>query len=137
MTPPLAVLDTNTIISALYGPGCQREVLNAVTRGEVAMVISPFILFEVRNTLVVKMRWAEERAERAIETIANLSIIVDPLETIFAIPDNNPDNRILECAHEGRAAFIVTGDHAFLRLRKYKSIAIVSARQFLDILGGL
>jgi predicted nucleic acid-binding protein len=50
----------------------------------------------------------------------------------LAILDDEPDNRILECAVTGDADIIVTGDHAMLRLQKFQGIRILSLRQFLD-----
>jgi predicted nucleic acid-binding protein len=41
---------------------------------------------------------------------------------------DEPDNRVLECALAGRAEAIVTGDHALLALREYKSVRLISLR---------
>ena len=46
--------------------------------------------------------------------------------------DDEPDNRILECAATADADVIVTGDRAMLNLKKYQEIRILSLRQFLD-----
>ena len=43
-----------------------------------------------------------------------------------------PDNRILECAVEGRADVVVTGDRAMLRLRRYADVRIISLREYLE-----
>jgi predicted nucleic acid-binding protein len=50
----------------------------------------------------------------------------------LAVLDDEPDNRILECAVAGRADIIVTGDRAMLNLKKYSGTRILALRQFLD-----
>ncbi len=42
------------------------------------------------------------------------------------------DNRILECAIEGKADYIISGDkHHILPLKKFQKIRILSPSQFL------
>ncbi len=50
----------------------------------------------------------------------------------LAILEDEPDNRILECAATAHADVIVTGDRAMLNLKEYQEIRILSLRQFLD-----
>jgi len=44
---------------------------------------------------------------------------------------DEPDNRILECAIEGNADAIVTGDRALLELRDYTGVRIISLGDYL------
>jgi predicted nucleic acid-binding protein len=50
----------------------------------------------------------------------------------LAVLQDEPDNRILECAVAGAADLIVTGDKAMLALKKYSRIRVLSLREFLD-----
>ncbi len=50
---------------------------------------------------------------------------------IHADPD---DDKIIACALETKADFIITGDPHLLNLKEYKSIRIVTPRAFLEIL---
>jgi len=45
-----------------------------------------------------------------------------------------PDNRYVECAVEGVAVSIVSGDRLFLSVEMYQNIQIVSLRVFLEVL---
>jgi predicted nucleic acid-binding protein len=54
---------------------------------------------------------------------------------IDVIADDPDDNRILECAVEGNADVIVSGDRALLRLNSYQGIPIVRPVDFLRTLG--
>jgi putative PIN family toxin of toxin-antitoxin system len=64
----------------------------------------------------------------------NIGEQVRPSITINAVPADPDDNRILECAVEAQAQVIVSGDHHLLTLQKYKSIQILTPRQFLELL---
>ena len=50
------------------------------------------------------------------------------------IADDEPDNRILECAVEAAAHVIISGDRHLRTLGAYRTIAILSPREFLDAL---
>ena len=48
---------------------------------------------------------------------------------------NNPEgNRVLECAIEGQAQYIVSGDNDLLVLKEFRRIHIVRASDFLRVL---
>ncbi|MEW6683385.1 MAG: putative toxin-antitoxin system toxin component, PIN family [Nitrospirota bacterium] len=134
---PRVVLDTNTLVSALLFGGTPREVLNCAHRGEIHMLVSPHILSELGGILLHKLQRPLPQVEQALRTVAALATTVHPTITLSVIPNDDVDNRIIECAVAGGAGLIVTGDHALLRLRRYEDIGIVSARQFLDVLKGL
>jgi uncharacterized protein len=57
---------------------------------------------------------------------------VEPPETLSVIAEDPDDNRVLECAVQGEAEVIVTGDKHLLKLANYQGISIVSVRQFLE-----
>jgi predicted nucleic acid-binding protein len=44
---------------------------------------------------------------------------------------NPEDNKFLECAGAGRAAYLVTGDHDLLTLGSYHGITILTVGEFL------
>jgi len=60
---------------------------------------------------------------------------ITPQLTIDVITADPPDNRILECAVEGRADLIVSGDPDLQRLKVYQRIPIVRPADFLRTLG--
>ncbi|MFZ5877432.1 MAG: putative toxin-antitoxin system toxin component, PIN family [Nitrospirota bacterium] len=136
-TRPRVVLDTNTIVSALYREGPARDILRLFYRGAITVVVSPFLLSELERVLTVKLRWPEDRVKRTLANLKTVADKIDPAISRSVFPKENPDNRILECAVAGEAQFIVTGDHAFLDLREHEGVVIVTAREFLATLGGL
>jgi putative PIN family toxin of toxin-antitoxin system len=62
--------------------------------------------------------------------IVSLASLVD-VKTRVNVVEDPADNRILACAREAGAQFIVSGDHHLLQLGKYKNIKILAASSFL------
>ncbi len=71
------------------------------------------------------------RIRRALQTDA---VIVSPNAHVEVIRDDPDDDRILECALDGGADYVVSGDHYLLELRRYRAIRMVTPREFLAIL---
>jgi len=65
--------------------------------------------------------------------IFSIAEIVVPVNTLDVIKRCPADNRVLECAVEGKCSVIVSGDRRdLLSLKKYLHIEDITARQFLD-----
>ena len=127
-----AVFDTNIFVSALAVPGGQAErAINLVIDARVNLIVSKDIIHEVLGVLAQKFSKGAEELSRTAVFLSELGELIVPREKI-AVLDDEPDNRILECAVTGRADVIVTGDRAMLNLKKYTGIRILSLRQFLD-----
>ncbi len=127
-----AVFDTNIFVSALALPGGQAErAIDLVIDARVSLCISKEIIHEVLGVLAQKFSKGPEELSRTAVFLSELAEIVVPRKKL-AVLDDEPDNRILECAVTGHADVIVTGDRAMLKLKKYQEIRILSLRQFLD-----
>ena len=125
------VVDSNIYISALLFGGKPREVIALAENRLLDIYSSEPIKNEVERVLRDKFRWGKERVAAAASYLWSLSRPVDPQCTVSDCPDPD-DNRVLECAIEAKAAFIVTGDEHLLDLDPYRRIAILSPRHFLD-----
>jgi len=127
-----AVFDTNIFVSALAIPGGQAErAIDLIIDARVNLCISKEIIHEVLGVLAQKFSKGPEELARTAVFLSELAELVVPRKKL-AVLDDEPDNRILECAVTGHADIIVTGDRAMLDLRKYQEIRILSLRQFLD-----
>ena len=128
-----AVADTNVYISALNFGGTAEEVL-ALGRAEVVeLFVSSAILKEIEGVLIRKFQWSAKRARQAIAAIQEFAQLVRPKETIHLITEDEPDNRILECALEAQADVVITGDKHLRQLETFRDVLIVSPREFLEI----
>lgn len=125
------VFDTNIFISALILPGSSAEkAISKVIEGSDELIISHDIIDEVLTVLSNKFNRNREALSRTAVNLAEIGIIVKPREHISIFQDE-PDNRILECAAAGKADAIVTGDKEMLKLGKYGGIRIISLKDYL------
>jgi putative PIN family toxin of toxin-antitoxin system len=126
------VFDTNILVAALVFPGGRGEAaLRRVIEEHDQLVISKPILDELLGVLARKFSRDPEELAHVAVFLANVAISVKPRRRLRVVKDD-PDNRILECALEGRAEAIVTGDHALLALREYKGVRVISLRDYLE-----
>jgi putative PIN family toxin of toxin-antitoxin system len=127
-----AVFDSNIFVSALAIPGGQAErAIDLVLDARVNLCISKEIIHEVLGVLAQKFSKGPEELSRTAVFLSELGELVHPRKKLTVL-DDEPDNRILECAATGNADVIVTGDRAMLNLKKYQEIRILSLRHFLD-----
>jgi putative PIN family toxin of toxin-antitoxin system len=101
-----------------------------VARGKLANFTSAFILTETTRNLILKFSWTEEEAESASLWLKTFSTLVNPGIRISVV-SCEPDNRILECALESEANYIITGDHHLLDLKTYKGVKILTPAESL------
>ena len=129
------VLDTNVIVSGLNFPGNERLVLELALRGRFELCLSPFILEEVAGVLARKFDWTEERSAQVLRALGNAATVVEPRRLPEVIEGGHADNRILECAVEASADYLVTGDRRhLLPLEEHQGTRILNAPLFLSAL---
>ncbi len=127
------VADTNILVSALMFGGLPGAILDLALLHGFDLVTSPVLLDELNETLLgEKFAMSPEDVAAIRVKLEAVAALVEPRLTLDVIAADPDDNRILECAVEGRADCIVSGDRHLLGLREYEGIPIYSARQFLD-----
>ena len=129
------VLDTNTIISAIgWKHSKPRRILEACLSGKYLIVESPGLLKELA-AVMERPKFGfipEEQKKELVTRLINYCEIVEPTKKINIIKSDPADNKVLECALEGKAQYIVSGDNHLLRLKVYMGIRIVTAAEFLE-----
>lgn len=128
------VFDTNIFISAfVIKEGQAHKALLKVIEGRDHLVISKPILDELLAVLARKFSRDGEELARVAVFLSEIAELVHPRRKIKILQDE-PDNRILECAHAGHADVIVTGDKAMLKLEVFKDTRITSLKDYLELL---
>ena len=129
------VLDTNTIISAIgWKHSKPRRILEACLSGKYLLVESSGLLKEF-VAVMERPKFgfiSEEQKKELWARLINYCEIVEPTKKINIIKSDPSDNKVLECALEGKAQYIVSGDNHLLRLKVYMGIRIVTAAEFLE-----
>ncbi len=134
------VLDANVLVSAVLSPrGAPAQILNAWRSEQFDLVISHAVLAELDRVfrypkIAQRHRWSEEQLQTFLENLSHIAILTPGILTLAVITQDPPDNRYLECAVEGEASYIVSGDQLLLRLGVYQRIPILTPRAFLAVL---
>ena len=132
---PKVVIDTNVFVSGLTFKGKPREVLDLVWRGDIEACISLFILRELEETLKKDFGWDRDQIKHTTEKIKAKTILIHPKNKVSVIKEKDDDNRILECAIEGRVPYLISGDRKhLLPLKEYQGTKILSPAEFLRVL---
>lgn len=132
---PRVVLDSNVLISGFAFPGgVPYQVLQAVLRGEIVAVISPFILAEVERNLREKLRVREDTIREAMDFLYQHCTVIDPPKEAALAELTTADNRILDCAVAGTVRYLVTGDKGIQQLGSYQGVDVVRPAEFLALI---
>lgn len=125
------VFDSNVLVAALVFPGGKADqALVRVVDGTDHLIVSTALIHEVLGVLSRKFNRDREELARVAVFLAELGEPVEPSQCLDVL-DDEPENRILECAIAGSADAIVTGDLAMLRLGEYDGVAIMTLRNYL------
>ena len=126
------VFDTNVLVSALTLPsGRGAEAVGKIIEGQDALAFSKPIVDELLSVLARKFARNREELSRVAVFLSTLGELVEPTAQVDVL-DDEPDNRILECALAATAEIIVTGDHAMLALGSFNGVQILSLSEYLD-----
>jgi putative PIN family toxin of toxin-antitoxin system len=131
------VFDTNVIVSALLFsdsvPG--QAFFHALDCG---MILMSHSLAEELSDVLGREKFSRyvtlEERECFLGSLIRGSELVEIVDTVQVCRDPK-DNRILELALNGNAAFVVTGDSDLLVLNSYGGAQIVTSSQFLGLVG--
>ncbi len=125
------MFDTNVYISAFVVPGSRSELaLLLASRGLFDLVVSLEILTEMRDKLTSKFEYSQDRVQDVEREVREVATVVEP-EVELSVLDDEPDNRVLECAVAAGAVAIVTGDKELLSLKDYEGIGIMTVADLL------
>lgn len=125
------VFDSSVFIPAFAIPGSKsEEAYLLAVRGKVSLFTSPAIMTETANKLGEKFDLPDEEILSVLKQISKTAEVIKPKEQIKVLEDD-PDNRILECAVHAKADLIVTGDKHLLKLKNYEGIGIARVADFL------
>jgi putative PIN family toxin of toxin-antitoxin system len=129
------VLDTNVLIAALIARGVCADLLEHCVLSH-TILVSDFILGELRGHLVGKFKHTDQEADEAIALFRSQMESVEPVALDQPVCRDTDDDHILGTAIAGQAECIVTGDKDLLVLKQYEGIHILSPGDFADFESG-
>jgi len=137
-----AVLDSNIHVSALINPaGPPGQILDHWLEGRFDLILSAPIIGEIRRALqrpkaARHLRRDPEWIDRFLARLALVAIMVEPV-AVHGVSRDEDDDPILGTALAASANYVVTGDNDLLSLGSFRSILIITPRQFLNVLASM
>jgi len=132
------LLDTNVLISATFWRGPSHRIWLAVRSRALRCYTSQVLLRELRAVLMDKrgaFRLAADEAGRISKHIRRHCTVVRPKVRISVL-DDEPDNRVLECAVAARCSVVVTGDGEIVAVGQFRRTRILTPARFWAELEG-
>ena len=136
------VVDTNVLVSSFISPlSYPREIEQRWRKGEFVLITSPGIIEEVNRVLHYphiqqKYHLTESDITAFILTLSNQAYCVAGRVVLEGVAPDHGDDKVISCAVEAQADFIVTGDKGLQQLGEYQGIKIINAESFTGILCG-
>lgn len=133
------VLDTNQLISSLLSRrGLQRALIDHWREGAFLLFLAPGQLPEVtevldRPKITGKYRITPENRDAFLRLLDQDAIPL-PDHVAPRVCRDPDDDYLLGCAAAGRVHYLVTGDADLLTLKRYETVVILTAREFLAVL---
>lgn len=127
------VLDTNVIIAAFATRGLCADVLE-LCLSDYTLVISEFILSEIREKLSEKLHLPKSVIHEIISYLQDNSEFVVPCQVVESICRDKDDVKIIGTAISVKANFIITGDKDLLILINHEQVRILTPRAFWEFL---
>jgi putative PIN family toxin of toxin-antitoxin system len=126
------VIDTNIFISGIGWGGLPLKILKLWENNEFILVTSLEIIDEIEK-VIEELNLSKELWEEWKKLIFERASLID-IKFKLNIKLRDPhDIKFLECAVNGGASFIVSGDKDLLEKERLQNINIVSPRKFLRL----
>ena len=134
------VLDANIFVSAILKPHSDlAKIFELVKEDKIKLILSDDIFSEIRAVLFypqIKKRHQQnpKEIEEFLRKTARTSILTQEKIKIDQIKEDPSDNKYLAAAAEGKADFIISGDHHLRELGIFQGIRILSPSMFLKLM---
>ena len=132
-----AVFDTNVLISGILWKGIPFQLLTWAEASQLQIYTSFEILEEVYRVLhYPKFQGYIDNQQAALRTlfakISSLCTMIEVDRIVKGICSDADDEKFLSCALTANVNVLVSGDKHLLDLKNYRSIRILTAREFSD-----
>jgi putative PIN family toxin of toxin-antitoxin system len=137
------VLDANQFASALIKPGSNPALILDCLRGNLfQLVISESIVAEIKRILLYpKLKnihgLEKEEIDVLFDNLTAFALFTPEQLNLRVVAEDASDDKYVNCALEGNAAYLITGDHHLLNLEMAGNTKIITPKDFLNLLSVL
>jgi uncharacterized protein len=132
------VLDTNILASgAISATGTVSNIVDSWRRGQFTVIVSSPILDELSATFekpYFRRSLTKAQSSHFLQLVQKRATVSPITVPVHHIATHQEDDVILATAVSAKADFLVTGDTKLQRIGTYKGVAILSPRQFVEVL---
>ena len=127
------VLDANVVVAAFAARGLCESILELCLDSH-EIILSEHLLSEIHKNLLKKVKLPKKGADQIVALLRENAMIVKPTP----LPANScrdPDDvKVLGTAVAAQADVILTGDKDLLALKRFRSIPILTPRNFSQLI---
>ena len=127
------VLNTNVLVSALLLKGRLNKLVDLWKTGIIHPVLSRETFSELIACSVANFDLSDNEINYHEDEICPFSC-AEMKEKVSGVCRDPDDDIFLTAACNAQASLIVTGDKDLLELKNFKSVRIVTAREYLDMM---
>lgn len=125
------VFDTNVLISAtLWDNSEAQKILFKCIKNDIKIFSSKEIIEEYKRILERDFDYRDEEIREILEKVFRFLSLVIPKNKVDIVKEDSDDNKIIECALESNADYIITYDKHLLNLKSYNGIKIIKPDEF-------
>ncbi len=128
------VADTNFLISATqWDYSVSHKLLIKLIKNNDIIFSTKEILDEFAEVLERDFLYNKEEITNILEKVLQFLTLVTPTKKIDIVKDDLDDNKIIECAIESKADYIISYDKHLLNIKEYQGIKIVRPEEIIGI----
>ncbi|MBI2631552.1 putative toxin-antitoxin system toxin component, PIN family [Candidatus Pacearchaeota archaeon] len=129
-----SVFDTNVLISAtLWDNSVAQKFLFKCIKENIQIFSSQEIIEEYKEILARDFDYKEQEIGEILEKVFQFVILVNPSKKVDIVKEDTDDNKIIECAIESGAEYIISYDKHLLKLKEFQRIKIVRPEEALGL----
>ena len=129
------VLDTNIVVSALIAKeGASARLFEKLILGEMENYTNKEIILELKEVFgrkEITERTAKTARKFVIREYLNNSIQIAIKSKVNAA-EHSQDNKFIETCLDADATYLITGDKHLLKVKEFRGIKIMTAKEFLE-----
>jgi uncharacterized protein len=132
---PRVVIDTNVFISGNLKPDNPpgKILLFMACPGTFDLLVSREIFLEYSEVIRRnKFRFSKEKIDTALKLVLDTAIVLSPSQSFDVSPDPD-DNKFLECAFEGKAHYLITGNKSHFPFSTFHGTRIMTPMEFIAL----
>ena len=128
-------VDTNFLVSATqWDYSIAHKLLERLLRENHEIFATNEILEEFIEVLKRDFKYSEIESKDITEKVLQFITLVNPSKKIDVVKEDADDNKIIGCAVESGAEYILSYDKHLLNLKEFQGISIVRPEEALDLI---